>query len=109
MQRSSSGVISLPASAATSPASTRGRCKSESDSKASLSHKLKKKLDIPAAPLSKPYPLIDICNTSLSKTLLTQTKDSKPSKSLKKSLFIKVEVFFNRRSIVYKKIINRKS
>ena len=84
MPRSSSGAISLPASPASSPATTRGRCKSESDSKASMSHKLKKKLDIPASPLSKTNPLIDICNTSLSDTVLTQTKDSKPSKTLKK-------------------------
>ena len=41
-------------------------------------------LDIPASPLSKTNPLIDICNTSLSDTLLTQTKDSNPSKTLKK-------------------------
>ena len=84
MPRSSSGAISLPASPASSPATTRGRCKSESDSKASMSHKLKKKLDFPASPLSKTNPLIDICNTSLSDTVLTQTKDSKPSKTLKK-------------------------
>ena len=103
MPRSSSGVISLPASAATSPATIRGRCKSESDSKASLSHQSKKKLDIPASPLSKPYPLIDICNTSLSKTLRSQTKDSKPSKSLKKCLFIKVEVFLTVEALCIKK------
>ena len=84
MPRSSSGAISLPASPASSPATTRGRCKSESDSKASMSHKQKKKLDIPASPLSKTNPLIDICNTSLSDTVLTQTKESNPSKTLKK-------------------------
>ena len=84
MPRSSSGAISMPASPATSSATTGGRCKCESDSKASLSHKLKKKLDFPASPLRKTNPLIGICNTSLSETLLTQTKDSKPSKTLKK-------------------------
>ena len=78
------GATSLPASPATSPATTRGRCKSESDSKVSLSHKLRKKSDIPASPLLQTDPLIVICNTSLSETLLTRTKESKPSKTLKK-------------------------